>query len=95
MHWFVPAADHIQHQADRLLVRWHHASQCQDLLGDPFTSERSSKDGLNVEYWSYMVEHRLLRRSSTFVCLTFVDGKVTEWVTDYGVGGHSLHRRLQ
>ena len=68
-------------------------SEVSALLGDPTTRETMAKDGVKTDHWSYLVAHRLFRRSSTFQCLVFKDGALTEWVQDYGVGGHSAHVR--
>jgi outer membrane protein assembly factor BamE (lipoprotein component of BamABCDE complex) len=63
------------------------------VLGDPTISESTVKDEKRVEYWSYLISHRIFRRASTFECLTFVEDRLSEWVQDYGVGGHSGHKR--
>src|SRR5258705_5338786 len=75
------------------LERGMAPAEVRSILGDPTVSESTTKDGKPVDYWSYVVAHRVFSRSATFECLTFVDGRLTEWVEDYGVGGHSNHRR--
>jgi hypothetical protein len=60
-------------------------------IGTPSIDESFQKDGVATEYWSYLLAHYAFRRWSTYECLTFKDGRLTEWVTDNGTGGHSAH----
>jgi hypothetical protein len=63
------------------------------ILGDPKVTESITKDGKTIDYWSYVVAHRVFSQSATFECLTFIDGRLDQWVEDYGVGGHSNHQK--
>jgi hypothetical protein len=69
-----------------------------DVMGEPDIREASTRDSHAIECWSYFVVHQRFTHQAgdppdTSECLTFVDGRLTEWVEDVGMGGHSNHRR--
>jgi len=86
------SADDVRANASRLKFGMT-PSEVETVMGTPTVREALTKDGKQVEYWSYFAEHRLLRHYNTYECVTFTDGKLTEWIEDYGNGGHSNHRR--
>ena len=68
------------------------SQEVTSVMGEPTVREAFSKEGKQVEYWSYYVEHPLFRNYNVYECVTFTDGKVSEWTEDYGKGAHSNHR---
>ena len=69
--------------------------EVEELLGEPNVRESPAVEEGHppLEYWSYMIRHRIFDSVAVYECLIFVDGRLSQWVQDTGFGGHSLHAR--